>query len=175
MGIAMILVAFLLLTVSSMIVLGFTWSLADLSREWNRVGYLIGIACLTPIVSYGFAFLFSSIAPVAELGNGLFSIVNILNALTNGFLLIRTEIPVYWVWAYWAGYQHYSLEALLLNDLTGEKFYCRDNEGALPIPVPSYDDPDRVQYYCPIRTGEDILDSMEVHEGWELTDILALC
>merc|ERR1712000_672957 len=171
----MILVTCILLVMSSLIVSGLTWSIADLSRDWNRVGYLIGISCLTPFVSFGFALMLSTLAPVAELGNGLFSIVNILNALTNGFLILRTEIPVYWIWAYWAGYQHYSLEALLLNDITDARFYCHDNEGALAIPVPSADDPDRVQFYCTIRTGEDLLDSMDVHEGWELPDILALC
>ena len=171
---SLVVVTFILLFLCACIEIVMLWSIAGLQTDWYRVGYLFGVGILISFCSYGFALFISCISPVAELGNGLFSIVNLLNAFTNGFLLLRTEIPSYWIWAYWVGYQHYALEGLLINEFDGRTFECPNNEGALPVPVPSISDPLRVQYYCRSTSGEDVLDALEVHDGWLLIDILVL-
>jgi len=172
---SLVLVVLIMLFLSSILVAILVWSIGDLQTDWFKVGYYFGICILIPFSAYGFALVLSCIAPVPELANGLFSVVNIVNALTNGFLLLRTRIPDYFIWAYWAAYQHYSLEGFLLNELDGQNYFCKDNEGAIPVPVPSTLDPTRVQFYCQIESGEDMFDALEIHEGWLLTDILVLC
>ena len=171
---ALVIVSFVLLFLSAATVIFLVWSIAGLQADWYRVGYLFGVGILISFCSYGFALFISCISPVPELGNGLFSIVNLLNSFTNGFLLLKSQIPSYWIWSYWVGYQHYALGGLLINEFVGREFECPNNEGALPIPVPSYANPMRVQFYCSITTGEDLLDSLEVDEGWLLADIIIL-
>ena len=153
-----------------------TWGLAGLQTDWNKVGYMLGAGVLTPICAYGLALLLSCSVAEAELGNGLFSITNLVGSFINGYVILRPDIPGYWIWAYWIGFQHYSLEGFMLNELSGREFYCHDNEGAIPVNVPSISNPDRVQYYCPIRSGDDMIDRLELNSGiWVLIDILALC
>jgi len=172
--VAMIIVNLPLIFISAMIVIVLPWAIAGLGKEWYQVGYLWGGGVMLSMVSYGFILMLSCLAPVAEAGQGLFTIINILNALTNGFLLLRTRIPPWWIWFYWIAYQHYGLEGYLLNELEGSTFHCHDNEGAFGIPVPSEEDPDRVQFYCRFKTGEDVLESVKAHQSQEMVDIIVL-
>merc|ERR1712063_111938 len=171
--VAMIIVNLPLIFISAMIVIVLPWAIAGLGKEWYQVGYLWGGCVMLSMVSYGFILMLSCLAPVAEAGQGLFTIINILNALTNGFLLLRTRIPPWWIWFYWIAYQHYALEGLLLNELQGQDFYCESDE-LIPIPVPSESDPLRVQTFCQFRTGEDVLESVKAHMDLKLVDIIVL-
>jgi len=170
---AMISVTLPLLFMYAMIVVIPAWAIAGLAREAYKIGYMWGGAVCLSIISYGFLLFLSCLAPVPELGQSLFTIINILNAMTNGFLLLRTRIPPWWIWFYWIGYQHYALEGLLLNELQRQDFYCEPDE-LLPIPVPSDTDPLRVQTFCQFRTGEDVLESVKAHMNLKLVDIIVL-
>ena len=140
--------------------------------EWYQIVYYLGICVSMAMFAYSVMILLSAIASVSEIGDALFSIV--VSIFSNGFLLISTEIPSFYIWMYWIGYQHYGLEGLLLNGLEPQTFYCKEGEGAVPIPVPSDTEPNRVQLFCPYTEGDDILDQFEVNYGWEIPDLLIL-
>merc|ERR1711862_571718 len=69
-------------------------------------------------------------------------------------------------------FQHYTLEGLILNDLVGEEFECKNNEQAVAVNVPSEQNPDRIRYYCPIQTGEDMIEKLDMDDNWLLPDLL---
>ena len=143
---------------SSIITLVLVWSLTNLQKGWSQIGYFFAVGCMLALIPYSFALFLCSLAPNPEAGNGMVSIINIVNAFTAGFLLIPSAIPPYWIWAYWIAYLHYALEGLLLNEFIGLYFKCPNNEGAIPIPVPSETNPLRVQFFCPIRDGKEFLE-----------------
>ena len=110
------------------------------------------------------------------------SMVSIVGSLTAGFLLVRSEIPVYWIWAYWTAFLRYSLEGIISNELDGMRFHCHDHEGAIPIPVldaaavVEMDEEvgGRVQWYCPITEGKDIMDQFDMNPDLLLVDLFVL-
>jgi ABC-type multidrug transport system permease subunit len=171
---SLILITCFLLVITGLPIVVLTWTLAGLQSEWYKIGYMLGMGCVTPIVAYGLALFLSCSVAAPELANGLFSIVNLINSFINGYVLLHPQIPAYWIWAYWIGFQHYSLEGIILNELQGETFHCKNNDGALAIPVPSDSDPNRIRYYCPIETGEDMIEELELHSGLLLPDLLAV-
>lgn len=171
---SVVLITCFLLTIIGIPIVVLTWTLAGLQSDWYRIGYLLGMGCLTPIVAYGLALFLSCSVAAPELANGLFSILNLVNSFINGYVLLQGDIPSYWIWAYWLCFQHYSLEGIILNELQGESFGCRNNEGALAVSVPSEMDPNRVRYYCPIQSGEDMIEKLDLNSEWLLPDILIL-
>jgi len=163
-----------LLFINSLFSAFFTWLIADLARTWWQISYMWAISVAIALAAYGWILVVCCLVPVAELANSLFTVVNVLNILTNGFLLLRTRIPDYWIWVYWIAYQHYGLEGLVLNELRHERFHCEDDE-FYRIPVPSASDPTRTQLYCQYRTGQDVLDRFETHDNdVKVANILAL-
>jgi len=152
----------------------FTWAIADLSRTWWQIGFMWAISVAIALAAYGWVLVVSCLVPVAELANSLFTVVNVLNILTNGFLLLRSQIPDYWIWVYWIAYQHYGLEGLALNELHHHEFHCEADE-YYQIPVPSATDSTRTQRYCQYRSGQDVLDRFEAHDNdVKVANLLAL-
>ena len=160
---------------NSIITLIFIWSITGLQKGWSQIGYFFAIGCLVTFIPYALALFLCSLAPVPEAGNGMVSIGNIINVFTAGFLLIPSAIPPWWIWAYWIGYIHYTLEGFMLNEFIGLDFNCKNNEGAIPIPVPNETNPDRVQFYCPIDEGKSFLeDDFDVNGSGMPIDISVL-
>ena len=163
-----------MMSIYGIIVMLLIFLIADLDTYWYEAGYYFGMGSATFLTSFFLALFLCSISAEAELGNGLYSLVNLLSTYVNGFLLISTEIPVYWIWMYWISFHHYSLEGMLNNALRDETFVCATGEG-IPVPVPSETNPYRFQFVCPYTSGEDVLESLEMHTGWILIDILIMC
>jgi len=173
---SMVSVNILLLFITGMIIMVPVWLSAGLRNSWYHSSYFFGIGMGLAVTDFLLLMLICFLSSGAEMGNGLYAIVNILQFMVNGFLLHRSDIPIYWVWAYWIAEQHYALEGFLINQLKGEEFHCHHNDGAFPISVPSETDPLRMQYYCPIERGEDIMETMDVHDSWiwKISDISLL-
>ena len=170
--ISMVMVTCFLLTITGIPISVIPWLIGGLQRDWYRLGYMLGITVLTPIVAYGLALFLSLLVAYPEMGNGLFSITNLINSFVNGYVLLKDDIPNYWIWGYWIAFQHYTLEGLILNDLVGEEFECKNNEQAVAVNVPSEQNPDRIRYYCPIQTGEDMIEKLDMNDNWLLPDLL---
>jgi len=171
---AMISVTLPLIFLSGMVVVVPAWAISGLGRGWDQIGYLWGAAVMVAITTYGLILFLSAISADPEGAQGIFGIIFLLNFMTSGFLLVRTEIPPWWIWFYWIAFQHYALEGVLLNELQGQDFDCLNNEGAYAVPVPSENDPHRVQYYCPLESGKDLLEKLDVYEHMQLADICIL-
>jgi len=152
------------------------FALTELRHEFFHAIYYFGITLGTAFLPYGMVLFFSAISATADAANGMITVINMVGFFTCGFLLVPSKIPGYWIWAYWTAYLHYGLEGLLINQFKGLSFECADNEEAVPVVIPSriLGEEDRIQYYCEIRTGSDILEKFDINQTWLIPDICIL-
>jgi hypothetical protein len=151
------------------------FALTELRHEFFHAIYYFGITLGTAFLPYGMVLFFSAISATADAANGMITVINMVGFFTCGFLLVPSKIPGYWIWAYWTAYLHYGLEGLLINQFKGLSFECADEE-AVPVVIPSrtFGEEDRIQYYCQIRTGSDILEKFDINQTWLIPDICIL-
>lgn len=43
--------------------------------------------------------------------------------LTEGFFLVRDNIPKWWIWMYYIGFHSYSFESFMYNEFSGAQFF----------------------------------------------------
>ncbi|CAM9326274.1 unnamed protein product, partial [Chrysoparadoxa australica] len=66
--------------------------------------------------------LMALICPNVETANGLSGLCIILSTMTMGFLIIETQMPHSWQWAYWANALRYPMQGVVCNELAGQSY-----------------------------------------------------
>ena len=143
--------------------------MAGLDLDGESIVYFIivgfGLFIMSMILVQSIA-IFSPNEPLASLIGG--AVITLLNTLT-GFLVIKDQIPDYWIWGYYGSVIRYPIEGLSVSQLSDNTYFCENNEGAVAVPMMS--NMSQVQYYCPITSGEQLIDiySMDTdHQYWFL-------
>jgi len=110
--------------------------------------------------------------PNEQIGLGVFTLLMTIQSLFAGFLVKEANIPDYWVWLYYINSVRYPLSFFCVNELDGLDVSCPGNEGAVPVFVSSnsscvgqLNDPNCFRYYCPITSGNDVLDQFNMTQS----------
>jgi len=97
-----------------------------------------------------FGVMISTVAPKAEVGLAIAPVVLTVLMMFSGFYLNISNIPVYFIWVYWISIFHFGFEALVLNELSGVTFFCKDSELKGPLRV------------CPIPDGQTMINNLSM-------------
>eukprot|EP00466_Bigelowiella_natans_P006919 jgi/Bigna1/52681/estExt_Genewise1Plus.C_100108 len=111
--------------------------------------------------------------PNEQIGIGVFTLSLTIQSLFAGFLVRESNIPDYWVWLYYINAIRYPLYYFSVNELDGLDISCPGNEGAVPVFVGTdlsvcegqFGDPNCFRFYCPIQSGNDVLDQFDMTES----------
>ncbi len=68
---------------------------------------------------------------------------------------------------YYFNLMHYPLEAVSINELNGKVFDCPNGDGAIPIMI----NETVSKSYCPIQSGNDILEGLQFDIDNRLPDM----
>lgn len=151
---------------------------------------------LASIVFYTFASMvgqaIAAISPTEEIALTIAPLLNTLLNVLSGFLIKRDDIPSYWIWLFYANPYAYFNASVLRNLLPDMTFTCTAEERAVfPLP-PDFAScsaiPDSATYvdvtlpsgeagcsFCPIPTGDTVLDLFTVLDVNKWVCIAALC
>eukprot|EP01096_Ripella_sp_DP13-Kostka_P013015 TRINITY_DN555_c0_g1_i12.p1 TRINITY_DN555_c0_g1~~TRINITY_DN555_c0_g1_i12.p1 ORF type:complete len:683 (-),score=270.81 TRINITY_DN555_c0_g1_i12:138-2150(-) len=87
--------------------------------------FIIEFAVMTTIVIY-YALALGAFSPNVETALGLSAIFFSIMLLFNGFFLLESSIPPWWIWANWASPFKYAFIVCLINEFKGVTFPCED-------------------------------------------------
>lgn len=149
------------LALESFLLLIICYFIINLQSDAGRFFFFYFVLLGLYLATSQFAQLFAIYLENIENAGLIFVTLIVSNALASGFLLPRDQIPPWWIWLYWADYQQYGLQALILVQLENVDFHCDAGE-ATPINVPNGDGTNRIEYYCPIESGRDVINQFAV-------------
>lgn len=151
-------------------------SLAD---EGTRLAEFLIMIIIIFYLALSAAEFIAFLMPNVQIGQGSFALSMTIQSLFCGFVVRKDNIPSWWSWLYYVNWIRYPLFFLCHNELKGEEYACTPNhKGAAPVPLnpsgvyvntttgqPQYicdlsqlDNPYCFRYYCPVTTGQEILD-----------------
>jgi len=87
----------------------------------------LSLISLVPLTLLARLHPYSALAPSLPTAMGLSSIFFTVFLLFNGFFLLTSAIPGWWIWAHWASPLTYVFYAGINNEFTGVVFDCGRN------------------------------------------------
>eukprot|EP01087_Luapelamoeba_hula_P008964 TRINITY_DN2282_c0_g1_i1.p1 TRINITY_DN2282_c0_g1~~TRINITY_DN2282_c0_g1_i1.p1 ORF type:complete len:1497 (-),score=261.71 TRINITY_DN2282_c0_g1_i1:27-4118(-) len=133
--------------------------IAGLQYEASKFFIFYGIFILFNLTSLSITQMVAVVSPNIVAANALISVVLSLCGLFAGFLITRTSIPPYWIWAYYINPFTYALEAVVVNEMTGLDLHCSRSE-QVPVNTGNGTKP-----YCPITSGSAFLSQFDMVEN----------
>ena len=90
-----------------------------LNPSGPRFGFFLADLFLSLFVAEGLIHLISACVPFFIIG--LVAAAGIYGGfmLTEGFFLIKSNIPPWWIWMYYIGFHTYSFESFMYNEFNG--------------------------------------------------------
>ena len=64
--------------------------------------------------------------PSIELANAVLAAIMTVMNLFSGFFIPQTQIPKWWIWAYYISFVHYDLATLILNEYADNPNYANN-------------------------------------------------
>lgn len=61
-------------------------------------------------------------------------------------------------------YLQYSVQALVINEVENLHFFCPNNAGAIPVPIPT-NAGSVTKYFCRITSGQDLMNQYNMIPG----------
>ncbi len=140
--------------------------ISGLQYEADKWFIFYSIYLLTNLLSLSISHNIALVAPNLVFSNAVIGISYTIFALFNGFLIIKDEIPGWWIWMYYLDVNMYPLEAYVVNELDGLKLHCSGSE-ALEIPIRQLGE-GVTKSYCSITSGEQFMETfnMEYDHLW---------
>eukprot|EP01132_Coremiostelium_polycephalum_P010071 gene10071-12346_t len=126
--------------------------------------YTLAVMCFDSL-AISAAFFFPNV-PLASIALGI-----LLTLLTifGGFYIPFKSIPKGWQWFNYMMFTKYGFETLGITEMDGQKFNCNDG-GSFPIPTGDGNFRD----YCPINSGEDMMNQYEFDKSRNYYNLLIL-
>eukprot|EP00732_Lithocolla_globosa_P003512 Lithocolla_globosa_v1_NODE_2849_length_1849_cov_4.616499.p1 type:complete len:341 gc:universal NODE_2849_length_1849_cov_4.616499:1616-594(-) len=99
------------------------YAVVPFRMELENMAFTWLILFLTGQCGVALVHISTVITSSAQIAMALFPVTNLLFILFCGFFLRPSDIPSYWIWAYYISYLRYGLSALLLNELAYNEDY----------------------------------------------------
>lgn len=134
---------------------------------WRFAFYMMTTFILS-LVSEGVVRFVCSISPSLEFALGITPTFLVILFVYSGNMIVRSKMPVFLVWIYWANPVSYGYIALMQNMFAGAGLYCKDDELVPPSAVPTLWEPYPFGFSgnqkCQYPTGGDILASYDIDD-----------
>jgi len=108
-----------------------------------------------------------------ELAGFIFGAIFAFYFAMAGFIITRHDIPPWLIWGYWISFMRYLLEALVINEVDGHTYFCKPYEYII-IDVPLINGSTAPKLYCPLTTGNQIINSFGMYKELLWPDIIIL-
>ncbi|KAK5577507.1 hypothetical protein RB653_002449 [Dictyostelium firmibasis] len=145
----------------------FVYWMTGLNKTWDRYIYFFLMCLICDVMSLSIIRGVCSFTPTSYVAAALSPAIVSPFILMCGFMKHSNQIPGWWIWLYWISPIHYGFEGLLLNEHSGLKYHCSDDELMPPSFLPTFNASYPVGFegnqLCPITRGEQILDSIGFH------------
>jgi ABC-type multidrug transport system permease subunit len=153
---------------TSLLISTITYWLAGLAPAASHFFFFAWIVFIYGSLTMTFVIFLSFATPNGEIAQGLVGVFTSVFSLFAGFIITRPNIPKYWIWMYYLNLVHYPLEAVVVNEMEGNWFGCPHGKGAVEVYIPSAN---TTKEYCPITTGEMMLESVDYKVGNKFPDM----
>jgi len=142
----------LLLSITSTVII---YPLVGLQSGADRFFIFLADLFLSLWCSEALMMLISVLVPFYIIGMALGAGVYGMFMLTEGFLVLKSNLPVYWIWSYYIGFHTYSFRVFMFNEFDGLDIECD-------------------QSVCAYKSGEDVLDVYDMEDVNIGADLLVL-
>ncbi|KYQ91324.1 ABC transporter G family protein [Tieghemostelium lacteum] len=138
--------------------------------------YQTFISFLTYLTFSLLAMVLACVFPTDEIAHALGGVFLSIASLFAGFMIPPGSIPKGWKWFYHLDPIKYPLQSVMITEFQDITFHCPDNEGAVPVPVPTNttDVGYAVKYFCPVTSGQQILDQYEMENDNLYTNLAVI-
>jgi ABC-type multidrug transport system ATPase subunit len=116
-----------------------------LNPAFDRFAMFLFILVLQSMCAQSLGTLIGSLAPNSDVANAIAPLLVTILMLFGGLYINVENIPVYLIWIYWTSMFHFTYEAFILNEFSGQTFRCPAEPET-----------------CVYPTGESVIESMSM-------------